>query len=132
MPSSAQLRALTEALDASTGLLVRLLAVTGLRVSEAIALKWSDIDWNRQVVCVRRRWNRGNMDTPKTPASLRPRWIGPLAEELRALAPAQDTFILGGVAPIDEGNVLREKLRPALRSLGVPIGLCQRLALAGS
>jgi len=69
IPSAEQLRTLTEALDA--GLLVRLLAVTGLRVSEAIALKWSDVDWQRQTVTVRRRWYRGNMDTPKSLASVR-------------------------------------------------------------
>lgn len=43
-------------LDANTGLLVRLLAVTGLRVGEPIALKWSDIDWQRQTVTVKCRW----------------------------------------------------------------------------
>jgi len=122
IPTAEQWQSLVAALDADTGLLVRLLAVTGLRVSEAIALRWSDIDWARQVVCVRRRWYRGNMDTPKTPASLRPRRIGPLMDELRRLMPAQDGFIFGGEQPIDERNELREKLRPALRRLGLPVG----------
>ncbi len=103
-------------------MLVRLLAVTGLRVGEAIALRWSDVDWQRQTVTVKRRWYRGDMDTPKTPTSLRPRWIGPLAEELRGLVLEQDCFIFGGNQPIDERNVLREKLRPALRGLGLPVG----------
>ena len=56
-------------------------------------------------------------------ASVRPRRIGPLVDELRKLAPAQDSFIFGdGDEPIDERNVLREQLRPALRSLGLPVG----------
>lgn len=122
IPSPEQLRSLLASLDANTRMLVRFLAVTGLRVSEAIALRWSDIDWNRQVVCVRRRWYRGNMDTPKTAASFRPRWIGPLIEELCALKPAEDGFVFGGQEPIDERNELREKLRPALRSSGLPVG----------
>lgn len=122
IPSAEQLRLLTAALDANTGLLVRLLAVTGLRVSEAIALKWSDMDWQRQTVTVRRRWYRGSMDTPKTAASLRPRWIGPLVTELRTQQPEADGFIFGGAQPIDERNVLREQLRPALRALGLPVG----------
>jgi integrase len=122
IPSPEQWRSLVASLDANTGLLVRLLAITGLRVSEAIALRWSDVDWAMQVVCVRRRWYRGNMDTPKTLASLRPRRIGPLVDELRELMPAQDGFIFGGEQPIDERNELREKLRPALRGLGLPVG----------
>jgi integrase len=122
IPSAEQLGSLIEALDANTSLLVRLLAVTGLRVSEAIALRWSDIDWQRQTVSVKRRWYRGDMDAPKTPTSLRPRWIGPLVEELRGLAPAVDSFIFGGEQPIDERNVLRENLRPALRNIGLPVG----------
>ncbi|HLG95252.1 MAG TPA: tyrosine-type recombinase/integrase [Bryobacteraceae bacterium] len=122
IPSAEQLRSLTAALDANTGMLVRLLAVTGLRVSEAIALKWSDVDWQRQTVTVRRRWYRGSMDEPKSVASVRPRWIGPLLAELRALKPEVDGFIFGGEQPIDERNELREKLRPALRSIGLPVG----------
>ncbi len=122
IPSSEQLRSLTKALDANTGLLVKLLAVTGLRIGEAIALRWSDVDWQRQTVTVKRRWYRGNMDTPKTAASSRPRWIGPLVDELRGLMPAQDGFIFGGEQPIDERNELREKLRPALRNIGLPVG----------
>jgi integrase len=122
IPSSEQLRLVTEALDASTGLLIRLLAVTGLRISEVIALKWSDVDWQRQTITVKRRWYRGNMDTPKSVASVRPQWIGPLIGELGRLKPAQDCFIFGGEQPIDERNELREKLRPALRSIGLPVG----------
>jgi integrase len=83
IPSPAQLQSLLERLDADMGLLVKVLALTGLRISEAIALRWSDIDWQTQTVCVERRWYRGNLDSPKTTASLRPRWIGPLMADLQ-------------------------------------------------
>jgi integrase len=35
---------------------------------------------------------------------------------------APNGFIFGGEQPIDERNELREKLRPALRNLGLPVG----------
>jgi len=40
IPTAEQWRALVEALPADTSLLVRMLAITGLRISEAISLKW--------------------------------------------------------------------------------------------
>jgi integrase len=124
IPSPAQLQSLLARLDADTGLLVKLLALTGLRISEAIGLKWSDVDWQAQAVRVQRRWYRGNLDTPKTAASLRPRWIGPVVSDLRQRQGGQDDHIFAGShgQPLDERETLRTKLRPALRSLGLPVG----------
>jgi integrase len=124
IPSPAQLQSLLESLDADTGLLVKVLALTGLRVSEAIALKWSDVDWQAQTVRVQRRWYRGNMDLPKTKASLRPRWIGPVIADLRQRQGGPDSYVFAGPdsQPIDERETLRSKLRPALRFLGLPVG----------
>lgn len=124
IPSPAQLQSLLEHLDANTAMLVKLLALTGLRISEAIGLKWSDVDWQAQTVRVQRRWYRGDMDLPKTAASLRPRWIGPLIADLRQRQGKQDAHIFAGSdgQPIDERETLRSKLRPALRSLGFPTG----------
>jgi len=36
--------------------LVFLVAVTGLRISEALGLKWSDLDYERQMIQLRRVW----------------------------------------------------------------------------
>ena len=47
-------------------LLIEFLAVTGLRPSEAFALRWSDIDFGRCRVKVRRSLNRGRVGPPKT------------------------------------------------------------------
>ncbi len=105
-------------------LLVRLLAVTGLRISEAAGLRWSDIDWQRGTVSVQRRWYRGDLDTPKTPASLRPRWVGPLLAELKQLQPAGDGYLFAGEdgQPLDEQKALRDEVRPVLRRIGLPAG----------
>jgi integrase len=124
IPSAAQLQSLLERLDANTVVLVKLLTLTGLRISEAIALRWSDIDWQAKTVRVERRWYRGNLDSPKTAASLRPRWIGPLMADLQQRQGGREDYIFAGSdgQPIDERETLRSKLRPALRSLGLPVG----------
>ena len=36
--------------------LVFLVAVIGLRISEALGLKWSDLDYERQMIHLRRVW----------------------------------------------------------------------------
>jgi integrase len=45
---------------------VRFLAETGLRVGEAIALRWSDVDLGRRRVNVRRRFYKGDLAPPKS------------------------------------------------------------------
>lgn len=52
---------------------VNMIAVTmgclGLRVSEALGLKWSDIDWDHGIVTIRRSAYRGAIDETKTTSS---------------------------------------------------------------
>ena len=49
--------------------LVLLVAVTGLRISEALGLKWSDIDPKAELIHVRRSWTMEQEGTPKSRAS---------------------------------------------------------------
>jgi integrase len=42
-----------------------LLARTGMRVGEAVALKWQDIDFEKRLITVRRTFSRGKLGTPK-------------------------------------------------------------------
>jgi len=46
--------------------LVLLVAVTGLRISEALGLKWSDIDPKAELIHVRRSWTMEQEGTPKS------------------------------------------------------------------
>src|SRR6202166_2060161 len=65
--------------------LVFLVAVTGLRISEALGLKWGDLDYERQMIHLRRVWV-GNDLVPhmKTDGSAAPVPLGELlADELR-------------------------------------------------
>ena len=47
-------------------LLVRFLLESGLRISEAVALTWADVDLGRKRVRVRRRVYRGKVAPPKS------------------------------------------------------------------
>jgi integrase len=50
-------------------LVVLLLTVTGLRISEALGLKWLDFNWDEGLVHVRRVWTGGREGKPKSRAS---------------------------------------------------------------
>ena len=51
--------------------LVLLLARTGMRISEALGLKWGDIDYNGRFIEVKRSYVRGKISTPKSGKSRR-------------------------------------------------------------
>jgi integrase len=61
-----ELRGLIAATPDEWRLLVTFLAATGLRASEALALRWSDLDLGRGRVKVRRSLVRGTIGEPKT------------------------------------------------------------------
>ncbi|HEY3704450.1 MAG TPA: tyrosine-type recombinase/integrase [Terracidiphilus sp.] len=44
-------------------------AATGIRYSEIAGLLWKDVDWEDKCIYIERRWIRGNVHKPKTPAS---------------------------------------------------------------
>lgn len=59
---------------------------TGLRTSELVALNWADIDWNREIISIRRaqtQASRGLMERTKTKAGTR---------EVKILAPAMEAL----------------------------------------
>lgn len=57
--------------DQPWALLFRLAAVTGMRAGELLGLKWADIDFDRRLICVRRKVWYGHVGTVKTLASER-------------------------------------------------------------
>lgn len=120
-----ELRALLAELPDEWRLFFRFLAYTGLRISEAVALTWGDIDFAKRRVHVRRRRSQGRLDVPKSRYGRR---AVPLSKGLaRALAQAR------GLAPneapvfpsaaggyIEPSNLMRRVLKPAARRAGVP------------
>lgn len=103
--------------------LVLFLAITGLRIGEAVGVKRSDFDG--EVLRVRRRIYEGKADTTKTKKSARDLPI-PDALRLRLFSVSGREWIFESQnstpTPINPGNALKRYIRPAVRSLGIKIG----------
>lgn len=101
-------------------------AFTGLRISELLALKWSDVDFERLEISVSRAIVYGEVGKCKSKASKKP---VPLAAEMaealrawRATTPFNrlDDWVfastkLDGKKPLNPGMLVRRHLQPAAR-----------------
>jgi len=118
--------------------LVFLVAVTGLRISEALGLKWSDLDYERQMIHLRRVWV-GNevINHLKTDGSGAPVPLGELlADALRGwhqqtlYAKREDWIFpstkLKGITPLSASMMTAAKIRPAAVKVGIPLAKGQR------
>jgi integrase len=124
-----ELQAILAALPDHLRFLVLILFGLGLRISEALALKWKDIDFGEAVIDLQRRWYRGDLSHDgemKNETSTGPlRLSETLLDEFRRRYPgpaARDRFIfLGpdGVNPPDDRDLLRYEFRPVLKRLGL-------------
>lgn len=100
---------------------------TGTRPSEAIALRWRDVDLQRRRVRIRRSRVHGRDGPTKTGRSKRDVVIGgALATVLRAHRPRRtdkDEFVFRtrAGAPLTEDNFYRREWLPALRDLRIPV-----------
>ena len=105
---------------------VSFVAQTGMRISEAIAIRWSDVDLDRGRVQVRRRWYRGAYAPPKSFYGRRSIPLSPgmlvALEGLRSLATSERDLVWrnrsGG--PLDPSNLATRMLKPAAAAAGVP------------
>ncbi|MBC7105400.1 MAG: site-specific integrase, partial [Firmicutes bacterium] len=117
------------------GLAVRMLLLTGMRLGELLGLKWSDIDFARGTVTVRRAADtRGRKlkEEPKTPAAYRTlvldaETLAMLEEHRKAAAKAKVSPLRRGEALVFEnegrplsGNSVRRALLRALKKVGLP------------
>jgi integrase len=101
------------------------LAHSGLRISEAIALTWADVDFGKRRVDVRRRLYRGRLDSPKSRYGRRAVPISAgLSQTLWRLrgASADEAPVFASRAGgfLDSSNVAARVLKPAARRAGVP------------
>jgi integrase len=110
-------------------LLVELLAQTGLRISEALALTKADIDFGKRRLSVSRRLANGELDAPKTRYGVRQVPLSPgLTRQLwTRLATAEDdspVFATSTGGPLDRSK-LYAVVRAAGRRAGIewPVGL---------
>lgn len=93
-------------------LLAELLAQTGLRISEALALTKADLDFGRRRLSVSRRLYEGALDEPKSRHGVRRVPLSPgLAQRLwKALATEEDDALVFGDAerrPLDRTSLYR-------------------------
>ena len=121
------IRMLFEHLEEPHRALVFLIAVTGMRVSEVLALQWSDVDFERRLLHIRRTFYRGNFGLPKTDASER---VIPISDGLSyALHQHRQctrktvmdlVFPNAKGKPYEAANLLQRVLHPALANCGLP------------
>ena len=128
--SGMEVRMLLDQVDPAHRLLLLLIAVTGLRVSEALGFRWQDFEVSAGTLAVTHRLWRARLGPPKTKKS---RAKIQLARELvEALADRQEAsgfnssedFIfckLDG-APLDPDYLRREVLYPAMDRAGIKRG----------
>jgi integrase len=121
-----ELRAILAAVDDREKFIILILFGVGLRISEALGLRWSDIDFDNGVLTVRRRWYRGDLSDDgemKSDNSCRAAQLGPLVEEFRRRYPgpqAREQFVFigdDGRLPPDDRDLLRYEFRPILKRL---------------
>lgn len=116
-----QIYQIAQKLNEPYATLVLFLAVTGLRIGEAIGIRWEDFDGD--MLSVRRRIYEGKPDTLKTKSSVRDLPIpASLLTRMRALGGSEWVFRSRAGTPINPGNALKRYVRPAIRELGIPIG----------
>jgi integrase len=99
---------------------------TGLRQSELLGLRWSDLDVEGSRLTVRRSVFKGKVNAPKTARSGRTvRLTGLAVEALREHQlnhRASDSWIFAtrNGTPLDCGNLHRDYWKPLLRRAGLP------------
>ncbi len=104
------------------------LAMTGLRISEAVGLEWQDVDLGtRPHVKVRRQCYRGTVAPLKTRKSRRDVPLSPAMvatlQHLRARrygGPEAPLWATKAGSRIDDHNLRRRVLKPAVEPLGLP------------
>jgi integrase len=97
-----------------------LLARTGLRIGEALALKWDDIDYVGRFIDVRRSLVRGKISTPKSGKSRRVDMSLQLADVLKT-HPYRSEYVFtnGNGGLIDKDNWRRRVFSKALENARV-------------
>jgi integrase len=120
-----QIGGIVQELEEPYATLVLFLATTGLRIGEAIAVKWSDFDGT--LLTVSRRIYDGDVDTVKSIRSVRRLPVDSvLVERIQALrsrlANGEWVFCSEVGTPVNPGNALRRYLRPVATELGIALG----------
>jgi integrase len=123
LPTPEQVGQILKQLPEPSYTLTLLLVGTGLRVGEAIGLRWEDVDLNRRNLTVRRDIWHGKVNSPKYAASERVIPLGPiLADHLQGRLARGGFWIFEADSgkPLDPKNLAQRQLHPVLGRLGIP------------
>ena len=120
--SPTEVKRVEEEMPANLQALVVLLFLTGLRIGEALALKWSDVDFENSRIHIRRSIWRGKEQTPKSRRSVRAKHLarGLTAALKKHLALSVYTeasdyvFANGAGGSIDPDDLRKRVLYPAM------------------
>ena len=119
--SLVEIRLLLEALPEPSRSIAGILVLTGLRVGELLALRWSDIDLTAKTLRVRQTVYNGVFDTPKTKRSNRVVPLSPLAVEFleRQKKGSGNALIFssGTGGPLCRRNLLNRQFKPTAEKL---------------
>jgi integrase len=119
-----ELARLLAAIDEPWRLFFEFLAVTGLRIGEAIELRWGDVDLGARTVRVERRFYRGRVAPPKSRFGRRTvRLPAPIARALWVRRGSRGDNELVFVAElggrVDQSNLMSRVLKPAAVEAGL-------------
>ena len=125
--SPAQVKVIADNMPENLKALVVLLYLTGLRIGEALALKWSDVDFEHSKLHIRRSVWRRREQTPKSRKSVRAKHLlGGLQRVLqrhRELSvqtqPENYVFANGAGRYYDPDDLRRRVLYPAMDKAGI-------------
>lgn len=122
--------AIVERLPLFERTLLILVAVTAIRIGEALGLRWGDILWHRLQIMIRHDWVEGRLGPPKSKASKAPvemhEVLASILRTWRQVTPySKDSdfvfasFKLHGRQPRVGSMIVQDYLRPAAVQAGV-------------
>jgi integrase len=113
-----QMKQIVDASESQYKVLFYLLAETGMRIGEALALQWRDIDFENSSLSIERSLFNGKIQSPKTDNAVRvltasKRLLASFADKRRA----GESFLFSTSknSPLAANAVLVQKLHPVLR-----------------
>ncbi len=90
--TAAEIRQVLAAMPEGERLFTLLIAVTGARLGETLALRWQDFDAERCELRINHTLYRGELKQPKTESSRRPLRLAPAVAELLVLHKRESSF----------------------------------------
>jgi len=123
----AQVKAVAENMPENLKALVILLYLTRVRIGEALALKWSDVDFDKAKLHIRRSMWHGQEQTPKSEKSIRAKnlleGLKQVLQKHRELCvdrkPEDYLFANGAGRSYDPDDLRRRVLYPAMDKAGI-------------